>query len=908
MLNEGFFIIKNRLTKYSKDEKISIITFYTWGSVYMSIKRMIDRKIFEAIILFVSIFMLVACGGSTKEYMVTFNSMGGTAVEAITIEDGKTLELPAQPTRTGYTFDAWYLEESLTTPWTNLVISSSITVYAKWIINTYTITFNTDGGTSITNASVSYNQTLTEPTAPTKVGYTFAGWFTDANKTNAFAFTTPITQNITLYAKFTLNTYTVSFITNGGDTINAQTIYHGSQIETVNPLYTGHRFLGWFTDQDLTQTFDVESDITSNLTLYAKWEIIQKTDEQLAHEAIEALNIPHTVNSDLTLPMLGLHDTRFSWSSNKPHLISATGQVLLSGYGSGGEIVTLTMLSTKGAYSTIVQYEILVEEGPEPLVTSKKSVDFVNVSTEYVVTNQSIEIFFINDQDMPFVDIESFMKLVHGAILTIQSEPVQITDLNGHIYDYVSYVTYEMIDTDIMSIKSIKEYSQLGIIDSVYVYEAILDFTENTFYVESYEFFSSMVAYTQTNYGEGLYFGDSIITPGQGLLIPLSTYRFDLVIHIEDDQFYYLMPLPIANLLFLRQTQYQVYYNGDMLYGVDTYQFLYQPRQYDYIKTSSLNNQTASIMMKMATYDYLALSLDLFYGLKDFYDVESFYEVLKPYANDIIYADNLEHYKTIYDFIYALDDLHTSHRMTGYYINPYFTLTHPGDMGQRGVDYYLNHSLVRNEATKIFPGQRPLLRITPNGQTAIITINSFTYQTPSLVQQSLDTLLNDYPDVENVIIDLSTNTGGIIGSAWRTLGFLWDDVFYAHYQNVADRSTLTYQIYDTYPSYDYEWFILTSSVTYSAANHMASIAKELGMATIIGFDSSGGASPITVLVLPTGTVMFMSSSSVISTTIDGEYVSIEFGVEVDYQFDSISHLYDDLYLERFIQTINLNQS
>lgn len=154
------------------------------------------------------------------------------------------------------------------------------------------------------------------------------------------------------------------------------------------------------------------------------------------------------------------------------------------------------------------------------------------------------------------------------------------------------------------------------------------------------------------------------------------------------------------------------------------------------------------------------------------------------------------------------------------------------------------------------------------------------------------------------MIDLTKNGGGNVGAVWRTLGYMTDDVIYYHSQNPTEGSAVTYQIFDSYPRYDYNWYILTSPVTFSAANLMASTAKEQGIATIIGINSTGGASSISGTVLPTGDVIFISSTNVISTLIDGEYISVEYGVQVDFEFNGFNLLYDDEYIQSVINQLN----
>jgi C-terminal processing protease CtpA/Prc len=105
--------------------------------------------------------------------------------------------------------------------------------------------------------------------------------------------------------------------------------------------------------------------------------------------------------------------------------------------------------------------------------------------------------------------------------------------------------------------------------------------------------------------------------------------------------------------------------------------------------------------------------------------------------------------------------------------------------------------------------------------------------------------------------------------------------------NPTDGSAATYFFESSYVAFDYEWYIMTSSVTFSAANLMASMAKEMGVATIIGTQSSGGAASIGLFVTPDGTLLLRSTLNVLATENVGEnanliYTNIEAGVPVDY--------------------------
>jgi uncharacterized repeat protein (TIGR02543 family) len=206
-------------------------------------------------------------------YSVIFTSNGGSAVSNQTVTENTTATAPTAPTRTGYTFAGWYSDAVLTTPFVfTTAITGDITLYAKWTINNYTVSYTSNGGTAVTSQSVVYNTQTTAPTAPTKTGNTFAGWYTEAGLTTAFVFTTAITADITLYAKWTINNYTVSFSSNGGSSVTSQSVAYNTQTTAPTaPTKSGSTFSGWYIDAGLTTPFAFANAITTDTTLYAKW-------------------------------------------------------------------------------------------------------------------------------------------------------------------------------------------------------------------------------------------------------------------------------------------------------------------------------------------------------------------------------------------------------------------------------------------------------------------------------------------------------------------------------------------------------------------------------------------------------------------------------------------------------------
>ncbi len=137
-------------------------------------------------------------------HKVTFDSTGGSAVDTQLVGDGEKASAPANPTRTGYTFVGWRTDATggAAYDFNAAPVTGDLTLYAQWTPNTYTVTFNSNGGTSVTAATVEYGQTVTKPTDPTLGGKVFVGWTTDAAGTRPYGFGTPVTGELTLYAKW----------------------------------------------------------------------------------------------------------------------------------------------------------------------------------------------------------------------------------------------------------------------------------------------------------------------------------------------------------------------------------------------------------------------------------------------------------------------------------------------------------------------------------------------------------------------------------------------------------------------------------------------------------------------------------------------------------------------------------
>nr|WP_285859148.1 InlB B-repeat-containing protein [Paenibacillus sp. MER 99-2] len=205
-------------------------------------------------------------------YTVTFESNGGSIVDAKTVNEGAVASAPGVPIREGYTFSGWYSDIDLTTAYGFTAgVMEDITLYAKWTKNSYTVSFSSNGGSLVNSQSVSDGEMATEPAAPIRDGYVFGGWYSDIGLNEAYDFTTSVTASRTLYAKWTV-IYTVTFESNEGSSVDAQTVeYDGQAIAPAVPTKDGYIFSGWYSDAGLNEAYSFATPVTDNLTLYAKW-------------------------------------------------------------------------------------------------------------------------------------------------------------------------------------------------------------------------------------------------------------------------------------------------------------------------------------------------------------------------------------------------------------------------------------------------------------------------------------------------------------------------------------------------------------------------------------------------------------------------------------------------------------
>ena len=229
-------------------------------------------------------------------YAVTLNTNGGTInsgnVTGYTYGVGATLPAADDMTYTGHTFKGWYDNENLTGSPVTAIGGAEMgnkEYWAKWEINQYTITFDTNGGSEIAPITQDYGTEITAPDNPTRKGYTFKGWDKEIPETMP-------AENITVKAQWEINQYTIAFDTNGGSEIAPITQDYGTEITAPDkPTRKGYSFKGW--DKEIPETMPAE-----NMTITAQWEINQYTIAFDTNGGSEIAPITQDYGTEITTP------------------------------------------------------------------------------------------------------------------------------------------------------------------------------------------------------------------------------------------------------------------------------------------------------------------------------------------------------------------------------------------------------------------------------------------------------------------------------------------------------------------------------------------------------------------------------------------------------------------------------
>ena len=336
--------------------------------------------------------------GTPVTVTYAYGALGGTYATQIVQAGEKAIE-PDVPSRQGYQFTDWYLDDTKYD--FNTAVTGDMTLTAKWTANSYTITFDTDGGSKIDPITQDYGTAITAPADPTREGYTFIGW------DKAIPATMPA-EDLTVTAQWRINQYTITFDTDGGSEIAPITQDYGTQITApADPTREGYTFIGW--DKAIPATMPAE-----NITITAQWKDSEKPTGEIKIGENSWKSFLNTITFGL--------------------FFKDTQTVTVTATDNSGETVTIEYLLSEKA---------LTESELAGMTFTAYSAPFsINPDNEYVIyaklTDTSGNVAYINtngivlDGTSPVITgIENGKTYCEAQTLTVDEKYVDTVTVNG---------------------------------------------------------------------------------------------------------------------------------------------------------------------------------------------------------------------------------------------------------------------------------------------------------------------------------------------------------------------------------------------------------------------------------------------------------------------------------------------
>ena len=192
--------------------------------------------------------------------------------QVLSISYDEVLDISSNLSYEGFTFDGWYMDINYQIPFTPLNMpANDLNLYAKWIRNSYTLSFNSGTDEIIDSIQRLYDEPINLQLEIENEGYTFDGWYLDQEYTQLFTYQNMPAMNITIYAKWTINSYTLTFVSDDSILSSYLLVYQEMIELPFSPSKDGHTFVGWTIDQEFLQILNFNDMPAYNLTLYAKW-------------------------------------------------------------------------------------------------------------------------------------------------------------------------------------------------------------------------------------------------------------------------------------------------------------------------------------------------------------------------------------------------------------------------------------------------------------------------------------------------------------------------------------------------------------------------------------------------------------------------------------------------------------
>ena len=481
--------------------------------------------------------------------------------------------------------------------------------------------------------------------------------------------------------------YDVTFQSNGGSQVTTQSVVaNGFVSEPTDPTREGYVFVYWYTtNQDVEYVFSTP--VTADLVLNAFWQVKpddeeQKTNEEKIQEDIDAILSNFVVSRyQVSTPSRGpIHNSIVRWSTTSKY-ISITGVVLPI---PTTETVTSQKLNARLTLDgTVVNYGFDVTLSPvdEVVISVERVVPFTNLTKEYEVASSNVTLLFEEDGSVPYIKVQDFFNLLEGFI--DPAYEITFTTSEG-----ILTIFYQYYDEDE---------------DQLYDLELIIDSIENTLTTNDPGFYWAYVYSTATNFGRHIYYDNdnpnAYYKEGVDVVYDLDDYGMDIVVY-EDEV---VLPYYIANQLFAGSSYYNVYYNYDNLYGIYSLPDD-DSDEYAKIKESTKNSTSIPADLVVHNFNFLAFSMNMFYGLKEIMEVDDYYDMLFEIKDSLLNVSANRLDEAIGNFLVkTIDEPHTSYGYPGYfnaktYTGPsYSSLT---AYGTRFQSWYNNGLIATDNAIK----------------------------------------------------------------------------------------------------------------------------------------------------------------------------------------------------------------
>ena len=513
-----------------------------------------------------------------------------------------------------------------------------------------------------------------------------------------------------------------------------------------------------------------------------------------------------------------------------------------------------------------------------------------NYNDEYQLKAKRLKTYFVDGGSAPYVDVSAFLSSLEGLYQT-------------------EYLSYETIGERKLRIswRSVSE-----------TYAMVVDDEEDEISVSSMDFFNLIHDTSTTDYSFATKTVDYATVEGQEVTFSLASYSLD-VYRVKD---LVLIPFCLANTLFCSTHYLNFYYNGSAYYAT-YFDFAMDDgtAEQDAFSARTLGGGQIPEDVALLNARHFLFAMDYYYGLSSYYSIGTFRSYLGvDLLGRLSSVDEEEARNAMMEVLYTkLDEMHTSFDSVSFYTAA--TSISSPSYGPRRTAYLAKSKQLKALYETCCPDNEPIRYY---DDTAII-------MSPSPIQTGASSELRDstgalLPDaytkdsfyymkemlsrieerggINNILLDLSQNGGGNMGAVFRILGLFSDqdvvyggkDVLsgsgYAVRLKVDADEDKDYGDEDAYSSY--KWGILTSSLTFSAANYLACNASYSGAAKIYGERSGGGSCPIIGIVNADGSSFHISGPSALqNATFDDSGVSfsgVESGAEVDKEL-SLEYFY-----------------